>query len=100
MEVDPEDLKQIVRLLIGFARRVQAEMLAQASALSLFAQSDPSFDMKRLLETARKNPKIGEVLDRKYGVFEREVIENIEKQSLDQAFARLLREWKPEGPTN
>jgi len=100
MEIDPKALEDIVRTLIRFAKKVEAEMLTQATALQVFADSDPEFDMKKLLETARKNPKIAEVLDKKYGEFEQGVIESIRKRSLDQDVAKILRDWKPSGPVH
>jgi hypothetical protein len=100
MEIDPKVLEDIVRTLIQFAKKIEAEMLAQATALQVFVQSDPDFDVKKLIEMARKNPKIAEVLDGKYDEFEREVIESIRKRSLDQDIAGILRDWKPSGPVN
>jgi hypothetical protein len=100
MEIDPEELKKFVKMWFAQLRRVEAELLAQASALDALVQGAPAFDKQRFLDAARKNPKIAEVLDKKYGAFEREVIDSIDKGSLDQDLYRSLRDWKPEGPTN
>jgi hypothetical protein len=100
MEIDPEELKKFVRLWFAQLKRVEAELLAYGAALEVLVHDAPAFDKERLLDTARKLPKIAEVLDEKYGAFEREVIESIDKGSWDQALSKYLLEWKPEGPVN
>ena len=99
MEIDPEELKKFVRMWFAQLKRVEAELLAYGAALEVLVHDAPA-DKQRLLDAARKLPKIAEVLDAKYEAFEREVIESIDKGSWDQALLQRLREWKPEGPIN
>jgi len=100
MQVDPEDLKKFVQLWFAQLRRVEAELLAHVAVVGFFAQSDPTFDMKSLLDAARKTPTIERVLADKYDEVEREVLESIDKGSWDQALLQRLREWKPKGSVN
>jgi hypothetical protein len=99
MEIDPEELKKLVRMWFAQLRRTEAELLAYASALEVLLHDAPA-DKQRLLDTARQFPKIAEVLKEKYEAFEREVLENIDKGSLSQDLLRRLQEWKPEGSVN
>jgi hypothetical protein len=98
MEIDPEELKKLVRMWFAELRRIQGELLAYASVLEVLV-GDDQVGKNRLLDAARKTPKIAEVLG-KSEEFEREVLESIEKGSWNQALLQRLREWKPEGPVN
>lgn len=95
MEIDGEGLKDLMRSWFAQLRKVEAELLAYVSVVEVFAQSDPTFDMKKLLETARKTPLIQETLSKKYDQFEREVLESIDKGVQGQALAKFLQNWTP-----
>jgi hypothetical protein len=99
MEIDPEELKKTVAQWLDALRRIEAELLAYVLVVAEFAKEDPKF-VAKVLGTARKSPKIVEVLDQKYDPIRREMIEHIERGSLNQALAQYLRDWKPENPIN
>jgi hypothetical protein len=100
MEIDPVELKKFVRLWFAHLKRVEKELLVYVSAFEALVHDAPVSGKQRFLGAARKDPKIAEVLDKKYGAYEQEVIESIEKGSLSQALLQRLRDWKPEGPIN
>jgi hypothetical protein len=99
MEIDPEELKKFFRMWIGALRKMEAELLAHAGALTLFVEKDPKF-VSDLLEVARKNPKIESVLGQKYDTYLNVMIESVEKGVLDQGLVQFLRDWKSKGPVN
>jgi len=99
MEIDPKELKKAVGLWLDALRKMEAELLAHALVVAEFAKDDPKF-VDKILDTARKSPKINEVLSQKYDPIRREMMEHIKRGSLDQDLWQLLRDWKPKGPEN
>jgi hypothetical protein len=103
MEIKAEELKKTLKDAFEKFQKLETEILAYSITIRVMEETGaikrglPWDDMQAV---SRLNPLVVKMMADKYGPLIEGLMQAIDQGDRGQAFAELLRKWKPSGPIN
>jgi hemoglobin-like flavoprotein len=102
MEIDDATLKAMIIRSFKTFKAFETELLAHQATLlaakATLADANIPEDVEGCLQVARNSSEIALVVSQKYDEVQKRLLKAIDERLQDEAFAELLRSWKPKDP--